>query len=78
MTELSKYIGPTTDFPGMGEGVGPSEIGYLFISIFFTERSNYISLVICTVNIKELIIIVVKLAKDYFGVVILFIFKYAI
>lgn len=30
MTELSKYIGPDTDLPGMGEGVGPSEIGYLY------------------------------------------------
>jgi glutamate dehydrogenase (NADP+) len=30
MTELSKYIGPDKDLPGMGEGVGPSEIGYLY------------------------------------------------
>jgi glutamate dehydrogenase (NADP+) len=30
MTELSKYIGPNTDFPSMGEGVGPVEIGYLY------------------------------------------------
>jgi glutamate dehydrogenase/leucine dehydrogenase len=30
MTELSKYIGPNTDFPSMGDGVGPVEIGYLY------------------------------------------------
>jgi glutamate dehydrogenase (NADP+) len=30
MTELSKYIGPDKDLPGMGEGVGPAEIGYLY------------------------------------------------
>lgn len=29
MTELSKYIGPDTDLPGMGSGVGPAEIGYV-------------------------------------------------
>ena len=27
MTELSKYIGPDVDLPGMGEGVGAMEIG---------------------------------------------------
>ena len=27
MTELSKYIGPDVDLPGMGEGVTPNEIG---------------------------------------------------
>jgi glutamate dehydrogenase (NADP+) len=30
MTELSKYIGPDIDLPGMGEGCGPTEIGYLY------------------------------------------------
>mmetsp|Transcript_17046 Transcript_17046/g.15398 ORF Transcript_17046/g.15398 Transcript_17046/m.15398 type:complete len:525 (-) Transcript_17046:47-1621(-) len=30
MTELSKYIGPDVDLPGMGEGVTSSEIGYLY------------------------------------------------
>ena len=28
MTELSKYIGPDVDLPGMGEGVSANEIGY--------------------------------------------------
>jgi hypothetical protein len=27
MTELSKYIGPDVDLPGMGEGVTANEIG---------------------------------------------------
>jgi glutamate dehydrogenase (NADP+) len=30
MTELSKYIGPDTDSPWMGMGVGEKEMGYLF------------------------------------------------
>jgi glutamate dehydrogenase (NADP+) len=30
MTELSKYIGPETDYPSMGQGVGSAEIGYLY------------------------------------------------
>lgn len=30
MTELSKYVGPEQDFPHMGVGVGPEEMGYLF------------------------------------------------
>eukprot|EP00981_Chlorochromonas_danica_P012834 scaffold5444_cov181-Ochromonas_danica.AAC.15 len=30
MTELSKYIGPETDYPSMGEGVGAAEIGYMY------------------------------------------------
>lgn len=30
MTELSKYIGPDVDLPGLGEGVGAIEIGYLY------------------------------------------------
>jgi len=30
MTELSKYVGPDMDLPGIGEGVGPTEIGYLY------------------------------------------------
>ena len=29
MTEMSKYIGRDTDLPGMGEGVGPNEIGWV-------------------------------------------------
>lgn len=29
MTELSKYVGPDTDLPGVGTGVGGREIGYL-------------------------------------------------
>jgi glutamate dehydrogenase (NADP+) len=30
MTELSKYIGPDQDLPGVGTGVGAREIGYLY------------------------------------------------
>ena len=30
MTELSKYIGPDQDLPGVGTGVGAKEIGYLY------------------------------------------------
>ena len=30
MTELSKYIGHNVDFPTMGMGCGPAEIGYMF------------------------------------------------
>jgi len=30
MTELSKYIGPDTDLPGMGDGVTAAETGYLY------------------------------------------------
>ena len=30
MTELSKYIGPDQDIPGVGTGVGSREIGYLY------------------------------------------------
>jgi len=30
MTELSKYIGPDTDLPGIGENVGEAEVGYLY------------------------------------------------
>lgn len=30
MTELSKYIGQEVDYPGLGEGVSPVEIGYLY------------------------------------------------
>ena len=30
MTELSKYIGPDQDLPGIGAGVGGREIGYLY------------------------------------------------
>ena len=30
MTELSKYIGPDVDLPGLGDGCGTSEIGYLY------------------------------------------------
>lgn len=30
MTELSKYIGPDVDLPGLGEGVTATEIGYLY------------------------------------------------
>ena len=30
MTELSKYIGPDVDLPGMGEGINAAEIGYLY------------------------------------------------
>ncbi len=30
MTELSKYIGPDIDLPGIGEGVTLSEIGYMY------------------------------------------------
>ena len=30
MTELSKYAGIDSDLPGMGRGVGPVEIGYLY------------------------------------------------
>jgi len=30
MTELSKYIGPNVDLPGIGEGVTDTEIGYLY------------------------------------------------
>lgn len=30
MTELSKYIGPDVDLPGLGEGVNASEIGFLY------------------------------------------------
>jgi len=29
-TELAKYIGPDSDSPGMGYGVGPAEIGYMY------------------------------------------------
>ncbi len=29
MTELSKYIGPDQDLPGVGTGVGAREIGYV-------------------------------------------------
>lgn len=28
--ELSKYIGPDKDLPGLGDGVGSAEIGYLY------------------------------------------------
>jgi glutamate dehydrogenase (NADP+) len=30
MTELTKYVGPEQDYPIMGMGVGPEEMGYLF------------------------------------------------
>ena len=30
MTELSKYIGPNVDLPGVGDGVGNEEIGYMY------------------------------------------------
>lgn len=30
MTELSKYIGPDMDLPGLGEGVSSMEIGYMY------------------------------------------------
>jgi glutamate dehydrogenase (NADP+) len=30
MTELAKYIGPDTDSPWIGMGVGEKEMGYLF------------------------------------------------
>ena len=30
MTELAKYIGDDIDLPGMGAGVNPQEIGYLY------------------------------------------------
>lgn len=30
MTELSKYIGTDTDYPSMGQAVGPAEIGYMY------------------------------------------------
>lgn len=30
MTELSKYIGPEVDLPGLGEGVSATEIGYMY------------------------------------------------
>lgn len=30
MTEMSKYIGPDVDLPGLGSGVGAPEIGYLY------------------------------------------------
>ena len=30
MTELSKYIGPDVDLPGLGDGVTQAEIGYLY------------------------------------------------
>lgn len=30
MTELSKYIGPDFDLPGMGDGVSEVEIGYMY------------------------------------------------
>lgn len=30
MTELSKYIGPDFDLPGMGDGVSETEIGYMY------------------------------------------------
>ncbi|GAB5033502.1 glutamate dehydrogenase [Nannochloropsis oceanica] len=32
MTELSKYIGPDQDLPGVGTGVGAREIGYLGVA----------------------------------------------
>lgn len=34
MTELSKYIGPDVDLPGIGDGCTFSEIGYVLVSIF--------------------------------------------
>lgn len=30
MTELSKYIGPDVDLPGLGDGVNAPEIGYMY------------------------------------------------
>jgi glutamate dehydrogenase (NADP+) len=30
MTELSKYIGPDLDLPGLGEGVGAMEMGFMY------------------------------------------------
>ena len=30
MTELSKYIGPDVDLPGLGDGVSSQEIGYMY------------------------------------------------
>jgi len=30
MTELAKYVGPDSDLPGLGDGVSPAEIGYLY------------------------------------------------
>lgn len=30
MTELSKYVGPDVDYPGIGNGVTATEIGYLY------------------------------------------------
>ncbi|CAM9206158.1 unnamed protein product [Chrysoparadoxa australica] len=30
MTELANYVGPDTDIPSMGYGIGPTEIGYLY------------------------------------------------
>lgn len=30
MTELAKYVGPDQDYPTMGMGVGPEELGYMF------------------------------------------------
>jgi glutamate dehydrogenase (NADP+) len=30
MTELAKYVGPDQDFPTMGMGVGPEEMGYMY------------------------------------------------
>ncbi|CAM9851375.1 unnamed protein product [Heterosigma akashiwo] len=41
MTELSKYIGPDLDIPGMGLSAGPSEIGYMYGQ--YKRTHNHIS-----------------------------------